>query len=739
VGKAVNIGSGYRSWKKNRAVYAARNKKPTLSQHCAGRASDITIKGMNGLAIAKAAIDACGPNLGIGLGNTFAHVDVRGVAACWNYGGVPPSWVDEIKLYQEEKRGTRRPDPRAGEGLEGGHPSLLEIAREWEDKPLWDPLEKPSAEELTTFPTGKFYGFLKENSFLRNKDLKTIQRFKGKPLFYPNKYQVEVLGEDAGWLLVKGEAHYEETVPVKREGWIKKSWVDMKERIPSPTRPAVSADPHVGKVVEIKGKVKAELGIKLHRTPNPAVKLKDSKIYPRNADVWIIGTPSSDNDQNWYKIRTDDGKEGWIESRYVVQLQDKRFDPLTKEYYVVAAGDMLEPLVKTRYSTYDIKTGDDFRTIVHAFSILNDGNPAIYYRGESDSWWRDKVFDRDMAGTRRVYASIKLRKGGVIYFPTESYINYLKDTGKVGQRPDWKNHAIDFGKAIIAFVEGFYESIEKIISDAWDDIKSLFSLSFFKDIYNLIKEIIVNPGLIIDIAKAMLQGVESILKNLTSSVASVKYGAYGSLIGLISGTIIMAMVVPGSTVTKGLAAARKLKVIQQIERQLERGVDEVKKLRRRLIKYKTQQKEWVKRWGKDAEKIMDVVDNRKKLRSSLELAKGVPLQAHHVIPIDVLKTNPTVQKAVIEGFEFNGKINGVAVSQKFHLAGHDEIHKVIDEEINEWARLNPNHSPKELKDYLEKNLVRRWKSNWKEAESKGYIEDADYRRRASELIRKRIK
>jgi len=105
VGKGVTISSGFRSWKRNREIYEKRNKKPTLSQHCAGRAADISIAGMNGLEIGKAAIDAYGPNIGVGLANTFAHIDVRGSAAAWNYGGVKDSWVAEIKRYQKEKGG----------------------------------------------------------------------------------------------------------------------------------------------------------------------------------------------------------------------------------------------------------------------------------------------------------------------------------------------------------------------------------------------------------------------------------------------------------------------------------------------------------------------------------------------------------------------------------------------------------------------------------------------------------
>ena len=128
VGKAIKITSGYRSWKRNKQVYAGRKnpdgtpKKPTLSQHCGGRAADIEISGMNGLEISKAVIEACGPNIGIGLGNTFAHVDVRGFAAAWNYGGVKDSWVSEIKRYQKEK-GSRRTSPAGGDSQLASRPT----------------------------------------------------------------------------------------------------------------------------------------------------------------------------------------------------------------------------------------------------------------------------------------------------------------------------------------------------------------------------------------------------------------------------------------------------------------------------------------------------------------------------------------------------------------------------------------------------------------------------------------
>ena len=84
-GRSVQISSGYRSWARNKQVYAGYGKTATLSRHCSGQAADIHIAGMSGLDIAKLALDVGGPNLGIGVGGTYAHVDVRETWAYWTY------------------------------------------------------------------------------------------------------------------------------------------------------------------------------------------------------------------------------------------------------------------------------------------------------------------------------------------------------------------------------------------------------------------------------------------------------------------------------------------------------------------------------------------------------------------------------------------------------------------------------------------------------------------------------
>lgn len=104
VGKPVLIRSGYRSFWHNVEIYRRMGKRPTSSQHISGRASDIEVQGMTGLEVAKAAIDACGPDIAVGIGLGYAHVDVRGYPGVWGYDGVPRQYTAELERYRAARR-----------------------------------------------------------------------------------------------------------------------------------------------------------------------------------------------------------------------------------------------------------------------------------------------------------------------------------------------------------------------------------------------------------------------------------------------------------------------------------------------------------------------------------------------------------------------------------------------------------------------------------------------------------
>ncbi|MHC6591686.1 glucosaminidase domain-containing protein [Arthrobacter sp. C152] len=115
VGRPVRITSGYRSWERNVAVYsnARPPKKPTLSRHCSGQAADVTVAGMSGLDIAKAAVDVLGDGIGVGIGATFAHIDVRGTWTAWTYlsGAAAATALAALNAHRAARKADPAPSP----------------------------------------------------------------------------------------------------------------------------------------------------------------------------------------------------------------------------------------------------------------------------------------------------------------------------------------------------------------------------------------------------------------------------------------------------------------------------------------------------------------------------------------------------------------------------------------------------------------------------------------------------
>ncbi len=125
LGRGITITSGYRSNARNADVYTGRKKKPTLSRHSSGQAVDIKVAGMTGMQIAKAAIDVLGTNIGVGVGTTFAHVDVRGSWKRWTYfttRSAQRAAVKELDRYRAAKLRTSSSTVQPALLHEGGRP-----------------------------------------------------------------------------------------------------------------------------------------------------------------------------------------------------------------------------------------------------------------------------------------------------------------------------------------------------------------------------------------------------------------------------------------------------------------------------------------------------------------------------------------------------------------------------------------------------------------------------------------
>jgi uncharacterized protein YcbK (DUF882 family) len=77
-GRAVNVNSGYRTAKHNKAIKGA-----SYSQHLYGTAADIAVTGVKPSDVADYAETLLPNTGGIGRYATFTHIDVRAVKARW--------------------------------------------------------------------------------------------------------------------------------------------------------------------------------------------------------------------------------------------------------------------------------------------------------------------------------------------------------------------------------------------------------------------------------------------------------------------------------------------------------------------------------------------------------------------------------------------------------------------------------------------------------------------------------
>ena len=79
-GKPLHITSGYRT-----VAYNAKQKGSSpKSQHCNGLAADIWVEGVSIKALYDYVCEALGNHGGVGIYNTFVHVDMRSPKSRWD-------------------------------------------------------------------------------------------------------------------------------------------------------------------------------------------------------------------------------------------------------------------------------------------------------------------------------------------------------------------------------------------------------------------------------------------------------------------------------------------------------------------------------------------------------------------------------------------------------------------------------------------------------------------------------
>jgi RHS repeat-associated protein len=96
-------------------------------------------------------------------------------------------------------------------------------------------------------------------------------------------------------------------------------------------------------------------------------------------------------------------------------------------------------------------------------------------------------------------------------------------------------------------------------------------------------------------------------------------------------------------------------------------------------------------------KSADVIANRSGLNKALGIVAGSKQAAHHLIPIDLIKSNKTVRKAIDQGFDFNGAVNGLALDASRHTGRHPESYmQGVNNMISAAQKSMPDASAKEI-------------------------------------------
>ncbi|WP_299455329.1 SH3 domain-containing protein [uncultured Microscilla sp.] len=421
------------------------------------------------------------------------------------------------------------------------------------------------------------------------------------------------------------------------------------------------ADPnneYIGSVALLDALVNAQEGIRLHSTPDTQdsdYQLKQgiaSKVYPQGTKVTIIGYGNEEH-EGWALIQIveDNGKTqtGWIEARYLKQNIPDPQAIFTKRKHEVKKGETLEKLLMQEYgATYDLKVGDDLRTIAEAFANLNKDNPGVYYTGEGGSWWRD-LLDPSMKPARDLYQTIRIKKDHTVRLPSTEYINDLKKAGKLSQRSDIHNLAIEFGKGSTGFLLGFNFGLLKGAYDTVTGLVKLIYQLFTGELYAMFKQLFSMSW--DDVQKLFGKILGDFEKKWNAPNPYDKWFFRGQVLGQIVFEIALAILSAGGGLVKNLARIEKLVPIINKFQSLKKVVITAAKSKLGKAEQAMLEKnglEWLLFWRRKKKDNLTDIDNLPKLADAV-LEKGVKEALQKNLKLSDSKMNQIIKQLKTEG------------------------------------------------------------------------------------------
>ncbi|MEO7496430.1 MAG: DUF4157 domain-containing protein, partial [Massilia sp.] len=115
------------------------------------------------------------------------------------------------------------------------------------------------------------------------------------------------------------------------------------------------------------------------------------------------------------------------------------------------------------------------------------------------------------------------------------------------------------------------------------------------------------------------------------------------------------------------------------------------------------------------EKVVEAIMKRADLRKQL-ITVGAE-QAHHIIPIEILKLSKPIRKLILEGgWNFNGAVNGVALEAGFH-GSHDAYTAYALNRIAAWVDTNGTSPVGVIKQQVENTLLPHLRAKIKDAQA----------------------